>query len=443
MSIEQEETQFPTGKFDRSKIIAKTGLKIGTNYAKFHLKKALGKNRNPESRKELHRNNASELFREFSKLRGTALKLAQGMSLDSTMLPEEFAEVLTQAQYSVPPINRTLVRRIIKEELGDWPENVFASFDEQASAAASLGQVHKATSHTGQKLAVKIQYPNVRDTIKSDLAMARVLFERMVKSKKADEYFGEVRERLLEETDYMNEGEQIKAFHKRYANDRITTPEWVEELSTGKVLSMTWLDGRHLKEFLQEKPSQKEKNHFGQLLWDFFHEQINDSYTVHADAHPGNYLFMNDGRLGVLDFGCVKVCPADFFRNYMNLFTAHRDGDITKIKELYVDLEILNDAEKLSDYEIRFFEYSLRLGKLFVSPYDSDFFDFGNKEFFDGFNTFGKEASEFKEPRGSEHFIYVTKAHIGMYQILMKLGATIDIRPGRERLYRFLDKLDI
>jgi len=423
--------------------MAKTGIKIGTNYARFRLKEAMGKKSTREERSELNRTNAGELFKEFSKLRGTALKLAQGMSMDSSMLPEEFTEVLTQAQYGVPPINRVLVRNIIKKQLGDWPENVFEAFEPEADAAASLGQVHKATTKAGQTVAVKVQYPNVRDTIKSDLSMAKLIFKKIISGDKADEYFAEVGDKLMEETDYLQEGEQIEAFRERYADHTTATPEWLPELSTGTVLTMSWLEGRHLGEFLKEDPTQEQRNHFGQLLWDFFHRQINDSFTVHADAHPGNYLFMHDDRLGVLDFGCVKVCPKVFFLNYMRLFVAHRTRDERGMKQLYKELEIIDDPENYSPDDEKFYEYTQRLGKVFVSPYDHEFFDFGDEAFSTAFNGFAREAATFREPRGSKHFIFVARAHLGMYQMLIKMKANIDIRPGRARLENFLKRHEI
>ena len=434
---------FPSSRFDRSKVIAKTGLKIGKNYAKFHLQKALGKNRHAEARKELNRTNANELFKEFSKLRGTALKLAQGMSLDSSMLPEEFAEVLTQSQYAVPPINKTIVRTIVKKQLGDWPENIFADFEPEARAAASLGQVHKAITKDGQTLAVKIQYPNVRDTIKSDLSIARVVFNRMMNSEKADTYFEEVKSKLIEETDYTNEGRQIEDFHALYAGNGVITPRWIQEYSTNSILAMTWVDGIHMGPFLDRQPTQQERNHYGQLLWDFFHSQINDSCTVHADAHPGNYLFTEDGKLAVLDFGCVKTCPLDFFRDYMGLFVAHRDGDIKRIKALYESLEIFTDTSTMDEHDQWFFDYTLGLGKLFVSPYQNDFFDFGESSFMQDFNQFARDAAKLRDPRGSKHFIYVTRAHLGLYQMLMKLKANVDVRPGRQILHGFLKRHEI
>jgi predicted unusual protein kinase regulating ubiquinone biosynthesis (AarF/ABC1/UbiB family) len=359
------------------------------------------------------------------------------------MLPDEFAEIMTQAQYSVPPINRALVRTIIKNELGDYPEKVYDSFEPDAFAAASLGQVHRAELKDGTRVAVKVQYPNVRATIDSDLAMAKVVYKRLVQGKRSDEYFNEVREKLLEETDYINEGEQIRFFHKNYSFGDFVTPEWISGMSTGKVLTMTYLDGVHIHEFLRRNDDQDMKNRYGQLIWDFFHAQINDSYTVHADAHPGNFLYMADGKLGVLDFGCVKVCPADFFCNYMSLFLAHFNQHEERMLRLYNDLDIIEQATDLSDSEYEFVNFTRRLGRLFVSPYHYDHFDFGDDQFKTEFNGYAREAAGHKEPRGSKHFIFMSRAHLGMYQMLMKLNAVIDVRPGRKRLFDFLEKHEL
>lgn len=431
-------SDYPSSKFERGSTIAKTGLKMGTNYAKHHLKNVIGGRKN--NIREVHRKNANIMFNELAKLRGTALKMAQAMSLDTAMLPGEFAEIMTQAQYSVPPINRALVRTLIKKELGDYPENIFASFEPDAFAAASLGQVHRAEMKDGRKVAVKVQYPNVRETIDSDLAMVKVIYKRIVQGKLADEYFTEVREKLIEETDYLNEGEQIRFFHDKYSTGDFVTPEWIPDLSTGKVLTMTFIEGIHINEFLRRHDDQEMRNRYGQLIWDFFHAQINDTCTIHADAHPGNFLYTTDGRLGVLDFGCVKVCPADFFSRYMELFVAHFNQHEDRMLQLYKELEIIDDIQDLNESEYDFVNFTRRLGRLFVNPYHFDTFDFGDDRFSEEFNGYAREAAGYKEPRGSKHFIFMARAHLGMYQMLMKLQAKVDVKPGRKRLFDYLDK---
>ena len=165
---------------------------------------------------------------------------------------------MTQAQYSVPPISKSLVRAIIKRELGGYPEQIFAQFEADAFAAASIGQVHKAELKDGRKVAIKIQYPNVRETIDSDMAVAKSLARRITKNgHEIDPYFEEIRSTLLIETDYTHEGSQIKAFKERFGSERFEIPDWIEEYSTERVLCMSYVEGRHLGDFLKEQPSQR------------------------------------------------------------------------------------------------------------------------------------------------------------------------------------------
>ncbi len=430
-------TDFPSSKFERGKIIAKTGIKVGTNYAQRYLRKKVGTDSGDDGK--FHADNAKEVFKEFTKLRGTALKIAQGMSMDQGFLPEEFAEVMSQAQYSVPPINKALVRSIIKQELGGYPEQLFSKFESEAFAAASIGQVHKAVLKDGRKVAIKIQYPNVRETISSDLGLGKVLAKQLVK-KGADiePYFEEIKSTLLKETDYVYEGEQIKAFGKRFRDLDIVIPEWIEEFSTERVLCMTFLEGRHLSEFLQEKPSQEERNHFGQLLWQFFHEQIKNDDYIHSDTHPGNFLFTNDGKLGVVDFGCVKKYPTEFFRNYLELLPTHLSKDEDAIRRLFERLEVLKPNSKEGDKEQEYFEFAHNYGMIFAKPYEYDVFDFGDPEFDKTIRHFTKEAPLSNEPRGNKHFIYTTRVHVGLYNLLIKLKAQIHTSESKKILKEIL-----
>lgn len=424
---------FPSTKFDRGKIFAKTGLKLGTNYAKRYLKKSVGKSESKNDTRKFHSDNAKQVFSEFTKLRGTALKIAQSLSMDQGMLPEEFADVMSQAQYSVPPINKALARSIIKKELGDYPEKVFNSFSSEAIAAASIGQVHKATLKNGEEVAVKIQYPNVRNTIESDLGLAKTLLKRFIKKgADLDEYFDEVKETLLEETDYRQEGEYINHFHDRFSDGKYVTPTWFEELSTQKVLTMSFIQGRHLKEFLQEDPSQDARNHFGQLLWDFFHDQVEQRNFIHADTHPGNFLFMEDGKLGVIDFGCVKKFPESFTRKYMQLLPTHLNKDEDEIRNLYTELGIIKSNPDDPKKEEEFFRFCKNYGNTFAKPYRADEFDFGDPDFKKKINSFAKQPPIMNEPRGDKNFIYSTKVHLGLYSLLMKLEAKVDTRRSKE-----------
>jgi predicted unusual protein kinase regulating ubiquinone biosynthesis (AarF/ABC1/UbiB family) len=425
-------SDFPSSKFERTGIIAKTGLKVGANYASYHLKKVLGADHGTKG--ELHTRNATEVFKEFSRLRGTALKLAQTMSLDTSILPDEFVDIMAQSQYQVPPINRVLVRTIIKRELGKYPEELFRSFTPDAIAAASIGQVHRAVLHDGRAVAVKIQYPNVRDTIDSDLSIARTLFKRIAGTRSIDDYFNEVREKLLEETDYENEGRQLTAYRERFNTEKFATPEWLPEYSTKRVLTMTFLEGRHLDALLAENPPQETLDHYGQLMWDFFHAQIDNSYTVYADAHPGNFIFTHDGRLGIIDFGCIKTSPADFFDNYIRLFDVHMRDDDQLMRQVYQNLEMVDEHPSDVAFNERFYAFCRNFGGHFLSPYNTEVFDFGNPEFGQKIAVYAKEATSFTEPRGSRHFIFVSRLHVGLYRMLMKLSARVYTTEARMQL---------
>lgn len=378
-------------------------------------------------RSSLYKKSAEDLFGEFTKLRGTALKIAQSFSIDQGFLPEEFSEVLTQAQYNVPPINRSLVRSIIKRELGAYPEQLFKTFNPEADAAASIGQVHKATLKDGTAVAVKVQYPGVRDTISSDLALARTLLRTILSdSNQIEPYIEEIRETLIRETDYLQEGQSIERFHKRFNSDSILTPRWIPDLSTERVLTMTYLDGDHLNEFLISNPSQEARNQIGQNLWDFFHDQIRDRDEIHADTHPGNFLFTESGKVGVIDFGCVKSFPDSFFMDYLQLLPTHLRQDDDEIKKLYFKLDILKGDPDKFPIEKHFFEFCKNYGFTFAMPYLEDSFDFGDPEYKKLIAGYTKNAPFSNEPRGSKHFIYTTRVHLGLYHLLMKLGCTVN-----------------
>ncbi len=422
--------EFPSTRFQRGKIFAKTGLNVGSGYVKELIRKSVDAEADTS---EIRKETAGKVFQDFTKLRGTALKLAQTMSLDQSFLPEEFTDIMAKAQYSVPPINKALIRSILKKELGGTPEYLFSSFDENALAAASIGQVHRATLKDGRDVVVKVQYPGVRDSIDSDLALARSLFKRIVKKGSTlDPYFTEVRNTLLMETDYLHEGVEMERFHARFTSDKIVTPRWIREFSTSRVLTMTYIEGEHLQDFLSRNPSQKERDHFGQLLWDFFHDQIHDNREIHADTHPGNFLFTPDGRLGVLDFGCVKVFPEEFFQHYLALLPSHMEKNEEEILELYRWLGVITGDPTQDEVERNYLEFSMKYGYAFVEPYEVDVFDFGTPEYIQKLKDYTRDAPFTNEPRGNENFIYSTRVHIGLYHMLMKMKARVNTTQSRE-----------
>lgn len=438
-------SDYPSTKYQRGKVFTKAGLKVGSNYAKHHLKRILN-NKNGDTasdsakKSDLNTQNANELFKAFTQLRGTALKIAQSLSVDNSgILPEEFLDVMSKAQYQVPPLNYTVVSSILKRELGEQIDSTFKSFSRNAIAAASIGQVHQAEHADHGKMAIKIQYPNVRNTIESDLTMAKSIMKRVVNTGKLDDYFNEIYEMLLKETDYSSEGAYLNHFAEKYRSDVIETPSWIQDLSTEKVLSMTFVEGEHMGEFLKSDPSQEERNYFGQLLWDFFHQQINEERTIHADAHPGNYKFNREKRtLGVLDFGCVKTFPEHFFNNYMRALPMHKGATDEELRELYQNLQIIEAEGSKKGADEAYFDFFKDFGNDFIRPYRSGVFDFGDDNFKKEISRHMKKATSFKEPVGSEQFIYASRVHMGLYNMLMQLRAAVDTRKAVEHVGEYL-----
>jgi predicted unusual protein kinase regulating ubiquinone biosynthesis (AarF/ABC1/UbiB family) len=257
--------------------------------------------------------------------------------------------------------------------------------------------------------------------------MGKTIAKRFIKKgSDIDPYFNEIKDTLLMETDYKHEGEQIDLFNKRFSGLNIEIPEWIQEFSSDKVLCMTFLEGRHLGEFVKEEPTQEERNHFGQLLWEFFHEQLKGNDYIHADTHPGNFLFTNDNKLGVIDFGCVKKFPSEFFADYLQLLPTHLRENDEEIRSLFEKLEVLKADSTDGDIEQEYFEFAKNYGMVFAKPYKEDVFDFGDPAYNQMIRHFTKEAPLSNEPRGNRHFIYTTKVHVGLYNILIKLKAQID-----------------
>jgi predicted unusual protein kinase regulating ubiquinone biosynthesis (AarF/ABC1/UbiB family) len=440
MAETPDDQRFPSSPLERTAIAAKTGLKVGGNYAKYLARRAVSNQPKEEARKALHDRNAKDIFKELTRLRGTALKFAQGISLDPGIIPAEFVDVMSQAQYSVPPMKPHLVVRQIRQALGDSPAVLFDQFDATAIAAASIGQVHRARLKDGRVVAVKVQYPNIRATIKADLGILRGIAARVVKGS-VDPYIDEIRDMMLRETDYGAEGRNIEFFAAQYGTGDIVTPRWIPELSATSVLTMTFVEGQHLHALMKGHPSQDERNRFGQLLFDFSATQIaSGNRTIHADFHPGNFLFQDSGRLGVLDFGAVKTFPEPFIRDFLLVFRAHLDRDEARLRELYTRLDILSPTQK-PKLRKRLFEFFLEMGELIVSPYRSERFNFGDPAFLGSIRRVGMEAMEFRERQviGSPHFVFVNRVIFGLLSILSRMQAEVETASSLSTIQATID----
>lgn len=430
--------RIPTGKIERASKLVKTGVKIGGNYVKYYGKKLV----NPELTKdELNEDNAEDIYDGLKTLKGSALKVAQMLSMEKNMLPRAYVEKFSLSQFSVPPLSAPLVRKTFKKYLDKYPEELFDTFERDSINAASIGQVHKATKN-GKELAVKIQYPGVAQSISSDLALIKPIAIRMfnLQGKDSDKYFKEVENKLIEETDYTLELKQSKEITEQCGViSNLEFPKYYDELSSERIITMDWMHGKHLSEFSKTEFSQELGNSLGQTLWDFYMFQIHGLRKVHADPHPGNFLVSERNTLIAIDFGCIKEVPDEFYIPYFELAKKENiENDEIFMQKLY-ELEILTSAD--SPQELKFFKDLFKeMLTLFTSPFNDERFDFGANEFWtkiaDLSERYSKDSQirKMNGNRGSKHFLYMNRSFFGLFNLLHDLKADVEVNSFKKYL---------
>jgi len=433
MAEKKEQKRIPVSKIQRASKFVSTGAKVGGNYVKYYTKKAFNKDLD---RSELDNDNAEDIYDSLSQLKGSALKVAQMLSMDKNLLPPAYQERFTMSQYSAPPLSYPLVVKTFKKEFGRGPEEMFDTFTKKAVNAASMGQVHQATIGD-KKYAVKIQYPGVADSISSDLRLVRPFATRLFNMSNAelDHYMSEVEGKLMEEADYCLELDRSQEITEAIGDSikGLYFPKYYKEMSGDRVITMDWLEGKHMKEFLKDEPSQAIRNKIGQALWDFYDFQFHQLKQVHADPHPGNFLLNAKGDMGIIDFGCVKEIPEDFYDNYFSLLKPGFLQDKEEIDKRFKALDFFHENDTPAERKI-FNEVFLEMIGMLSKPFQYETFDFGDDSFFEAIYAMGERVSNMKEvrnsngARGSRHGLYVNRTYFGLYNMLNQLGAKVEIR---------------
>lgn len=425
----KEQAKIPTGKVQRASRFIRAGAKVGGNVMKHYAKKMFDKELSQDA---LHASNADDIYKALSQLKGGALKVLQMISLDRNMLPEQYREKFSEAQSSAPPLSYPLIVKTFRQCFDKSPREMFTSFTREAVNAASIGQVHQAEM-ADKKLAVKIQYPGVAESIVSDLHMVKPAAKLMFNLSSADieYYMEEVEGKLIEETDYTLELERsIQITNACVSLDNMVFTHYYPEWSCKKVLTMDWLEGDNLQEFLIKEPAQEIRNKVGQTIWNFYDFQIHRLHMLQADSHPGNFLFRDDGTVGVLDFGCVKVLPETFYQDYFRIHNpALVENEPEFVSWLY-RLKFLNENDKPKEKEL-FKEIFTDITKLLCEPFYNEYFDFGDDRFFKRMFEMGDriartaEIRRSKNSRGPRDAIFINRTYFGLFQLLNNLGARV------------------
>jgi predicted unusual protein kinase regulating ubiquinone biosynthesis (AarF/ABC1/UbiB family) len=420
----------PVGRFRRLRLLGTLQAKVAAAYL-FYWVRGCFQNADEKQRllAETHWRSALRVLDAMSYLRGAVMKLGQTLANFPDIAPREFVETLERLHFDAPPMHWSLLREMVHNELGDDPDRLFAAFDTRAFAAASLGQVHAARLATGESLAVKVQYPGIARAIRDDLRnfLLLLLPGRLGRDwQNAQDQFDDLRMRLEQETDYEQEAlhlEQARSlFHE---DDGIVVPRVYRQLCTARVLTMDRLPGVHLEEFLAGGPSQEQRNDSARKILRAWYRLLYAGRLYYADFHPGNFLFLEDGRLGVIDFGYVTPIPDDIWNLFRKmdraLTTGRREDRIAAIQEWMwaTDEPVSGERIRLGD---AFADWSWR------SRYCGGEFDFGDEaDFRQGVDLFIEMVRK-RYHRARPITPTISRQQFGWRSILYRLKAKIDVR---------------
>ena len=273
---------------------------------------------------------ANQLREALGSLKGPLMKVAQILSTIPDALPKEYAEELAALQADAPSMGWLFVKRRMRSELGDGWEDKFESFDKKACSAASLGQVHQAR-YNNEKVAVKLQYPDMDSAINADLNQLKLVFslyERIDSAISTKDIHSELSDRLKEELDYHREALNMQLYRLMLAGENeVVLPEPIKELSTSRILTMRWVEGQKLMKYLEAEPSQEDRNKVAVNMFRTWYVPFYYYGVIHGDPHLGNYSIGENLKINLMDFGSIRVFRPEFVGGVIDLYRALRDGD--------------------------------------------------------------------------------------------------------------------
>ena len=365
---------------------------------------------------------AQSLRETLGGLKGPLMKAAQILAMVPDMLPEEYAQELSELQSNAPSMGAFFVRRRMATELGPQWHSLFSTFDEVAAAAASLGQVHKArVASTDDLVACKLQYPDMSSIVQADLEQLKFLlstYERFNNALHTQNMLDEIAERLYEELDYIREAKHIRLYqHIMAPYDFVHVPQVHPTLSTNRLLTMSWLEGAKLSNCLdkgEEWRSQVAERLFNAWYMPFYHYGV-----LHADPHMGNYTLTPEGHINLLDFGCVRIFPPRFVEGVIDLYTALKNNDMALAHHAYTQWGFKNLTKELVDTLNLWanFLYAPLLDDR-IRPIQEGHSGLLGKEIADSTHRKIKELGGITPPR---EFVFMDRAAVGIGSVLMHL----------------------
>ncbi|MFY0610639.1 MAG: AarF/ABC1/UbiB kinase family protein [Hyphomicrobiaceae bacterium] len=381
---------------------------------------------------------AMELARALGGLKGPIMKVAQLLSTIPEALPAEYARELSQLQANAPAMGPAFVKRRMVAELGtDWRAQ-FAEFDTKAAASASLGQVHRAASHDGRKLACKLQYPDMQSAVEADVSQLGIVFgihARMNPAVDTREILAEIGARLREELDYTLEARHTALYGLMFRDDDlIRVPEIDAELSTGRLLTMSWLDGAPLMDYKQAPL--EHRNRIAQAMFRAWWFPFSHYGVIHGDPHLGNYsIFETDGEpagINLLDYGCIRTFPTKFIQGVIDLYRGLENDDRDRVVHAYESWGFVGLTDELIDAMniwARFIYGPLLDDRERTIAEGTTPAEYGRKEAF-SVHKILKEKGPVRIPR---EFVFMDRAAIGLGGVFLHLDA-------RQNWYRLFNE---
>ena len=371
---------------------------------------------------------ALKLFHRLGYLRGAMTKLGQAAGNLPLLLPEQVADTLDRLHFDSPPMHYPLIREVVRNEFGKGAEDVFLDFDKEAFAAASLGQVHRARLKSGEPVAVKIQYPGIARTIDADFRNLSALLLPLRLGKDweyAKAQFEEVRRMLNQEVDYLREAESTRLARELFRpEDGIVVPRVHPEYSGKRVLTTDYIHGLHLPDYLATNPTQASRNDFGTKMYIAW-KRMYYAFMPYADPHSGNYLFLSDGRLGLIDFGCVQHYGPEE-REIMRLADKMSFEDPSLAREVVRrNCGVSEGDPALHDYLQMMEESRDWMMEPFNRPGP---FDFGDEAHFQrGLDWFSRAIRK-RTTRSNPMYVYWNRSVFGIKALLFRLRAQVDVQ---------------
>ncbi|MGI8663686.1 MAG: ABC1 kinase family protein [Acidimicrobiales bacterium] len=432
----------PTSRGARNLEIARMGSQAGASFAVHRAKRVFASaERRPELDAAFELKTAEQVAAALGNMKGALMKIGQMASYLDQGLPEPVRQALAQLQSDAPPMAPELAAKVVRDELGAPPEDVFKAWDPTPIAAASIGQVHRAVTRDDRAVAVKVQYPGIADAIRSDLANADLIFsglELIFPGMDSEPIVEEIKERVVEELDYEIEADNQQLFASYYRDHPfIHVPDVVHELSTGRVLTSDLAGGERLETVLTW--SQDERDLAAEAIYRYVFRSLYRLHAFNGDPHPGNYLFRPGGQVTFLDYGLVKrFVPGEvtMFERMISAMVLH--DDISAYRQLLAEEGLLPDNARFGDVQLRayfrhFYEFVMTDEPVTLTP---EWSSESVRRFFDPGGPYGEVA---KAATLTRSFVIIQRINLGLGAILGDLHATRNWRRIANELWPFVN----